>query len=223
MVRKTAFGVLWLGFIAYAFFFAPPDQPDTFELIKNLSVGQWQGINPFVVSLFNIMGIWPAIYSCVMFIDGRDQKIRAWPFALASFAFGAFAVLPYLVLREPSQEFPGKKNSFLKIIDFRFTGVVITIASVLIVAYGINGGDWGNFVQQWQTSRFIHVMTLDFCLLSLLFPALLGDDMARRGMKNPQLFWLITLIPLLGPLMYLCVRPPLPEATEDPKMLTVDC
>jgi hypothetical protein len=46
MFRKIAFGLLWLGFITYAFVFAPPDQPDTFKLIKNLSTGQWQGINP---------------------------------------------------------------------------------------------------------------------------------------------------------------------------------
>jgi hypothetical protein len=34
MMRKITFGLLWLGFISYAFFFAPPEQPDTFELIK---------------------------------------------------------------------------------------------------------------------------------------------------------------------------------------------
>lgn len=33
--------------------------------------------------------------------------------------------------------------------------------------------------------------------------------MARRGLKNPQLFWLTALIPLFGPLIYLCLRPPL--------------
>lgn len=34
--------------------------------------------------------------------------------------------------------------------------------------------------------------------------------MARRSW-NPQLFWFIALIPLFGPLIYLSVRPPLPE------------
>jgi hypothetical protein len=45
-----------------------------------------------------------------------------------------------------------------------------------------------------------------------LFPLLLGDDMARRGWNNPQIFWLISLVPLFGPLIYLCVRPALLEA-----------
>lgn len=81
MIRKFGFGLLWLGFIVYAFFLAPPNRPDTFELIKNLSIGQWQGINPLVIALFNLMGIWPVIYSALVFIDGRGQKIPAWQFA----------------------------------------------------------------------------------------------------------------------------------------------
>ncbi|QDL07968.1 DUF2834 domain-containing protein [Brasilonema octagenarum UFV-E1] len=214
MIRKITFGALWLGFIIYAFFFAPPDQPDTFDLIKDLSTGQWQGINPLIIALFNIMGIWPMIYSCLVFIDGRAQKMPAWPFASISFGVGAFALLPYLALREPNQKFPGSKNAFLKILDSRLTGIALTVATVILIAYGVGQGNWGNFVQQWQTSRFIHVMSLDFCLLCLLFPALLGDDMARRDIKNSQLFWLIGLIPLFGPLIYLCIRPPLKEAAD---------
>ncbi|MDF5713823.1 MAG: DUF2834 domain-containing protein [Rhizonema sp. NSF051] len=210
MVNKIIFGALWLGFVTYAFLFAPPNQPDTFELIKNLSTGQWQGINPLIVALFNIMGVWPIIYSCLAFFDGRGQKIPAWPFVTASFAMGAFALLPYLTLREPNPQFSGKKNLFLSLLDSRLTGVVLTLGTAIIVAYGW-GGDWGNFVQQWQTDQFIHVMSLDFCLLCLLFPALLRDDMERRGMKNSQLFWLITLIPLFGAVVYLCVRSPLVE------------
>ncbi|WP_066382874.1 MULTISPECIES: hypothetical protein [unclassified Anabaena] len=215
MVRNIAFGVLWLGFITYAFVFAPPDSPDTFELIKQLSIGQWQGINPLVIALFNLMGIWPLIYSALLFIDGRGQKIPAWLFASASFAVGAFALLPYLALREPNQKFIGQKNALIKLLDSRLTGIVLTVGATILVGYGLSQGDWSNFVQQWQTSRFIHVMSLDFCLLCLLFPALLGDDLARRGWQNQQLFWLFTLIPLFGALVYLSVRPPLPETSAE--------
>lgn len=221
MVRKIAFGALWLGFLAYAFIFAPPDQPDTLELIKNLSIGQWQGVNPLIVALFNIMGVWPAIYSCVLFFDGRGQKIRAWVFATASFAVGAFALLPYLALRQPNQKFVGNKNVFLKLLDSRLTGIAVTIVASILVIYGLSGGNWTDFVHQWQTSRFIHVMSLDFCLLCLLFPTLLQDDMMRRGIKNPQLFLLISFVPLFGSLIYLCVRPPLQEVGESSNMATM--
>lgn len=210
-MRKIIFWSVWVGFSVYAFVFAPPNQPDTFELIKNLSTGQWEGINPLIVSLFNLMGVFPLIYSCMVFIDGKGQKIPAWIFATCSFGIGAFALLPYLALREANPDFVGKKNAFLKLLDSRITGIALSIGAIVLVSYGLQGGNWGDFVQQWQTDRFIHVMSLDFCLLCLLFPALLGDDMAKRDMKNPILFWLVTLIPLFGALTYLSVRKPLPD------------
>lgn len=211
MIRKISFWLIWLAVAGYAFLLAPPQQPDTFELIKNLSTGQIAGINPLIVALFNIMGIWPIIYSCLLFFDGRGQKIKAWPFAAASFGVGAFSLLPYLALREPNPIFTGSKNKFLQVLDSRWTAILLTLITLGLVAFGLIAGDWQNFIQQWQTSRFIHVMSLDFCLLCLLFPTLLADDMARRGMKNPAIFWSISLLPLFGPLAYLCLRPPLTE------------
>jgi len=218
MSRKIGFWLLWIAFSTYAFVFAPPDSPETIALITNLSTGKIAGINPLIVALFNIMGVWPLIYSCVLFADGRGQKIRAWIFATLSFGVGAFALLPYLALREPNPEFSGTKNVFLKILDSRFTGILLTLGAAALVAFGLTKGDWSDFIVQWQTSRFIHVMSLDFCMLSLVFPALLADDMARRGMKNSTAFWAVTLVPLFGPLAYLCTRPPLPET--NPKIVT---
>lgn len=212
MIRKISFWLIWLGFAGYAFLLAPPQQPDTFELIKNLSTGQIAGINPLIVALFNIMGIWPIIYSCLLFFDGRGQKVKAWPFAIASFGVGAFSLLPYLGLREPNPEFIGSKNKFLQVLDSRWTGILLSIITVGLVAFGLSAGDWQNFIQQWQTNRFIHVMSLDFCLLCVLFPALLGDDLARRGIKNSAIFWVVSLLPLFGPLAYLSLRPPLVES-----------
>lgn len=208
MFKKIPFWLLWIGFTTYAFLLAPPDQPDTLELIQKLSTGQWENINPLIVSLFNIMGIWPLIYSCLMFFDGRGQKTPAWLFSTLSFGVGAFAILPYLGWRQSNPNFSGKKNLFLNILDSRILGIALTIGTSLLLIYGLKNGEWGDFIQQWQSSRFIHVMSLDFCLLCLLFPTLLGDDMSRRGMKKSPWYW-IALVPLLGPLIYLSVRSPL--------------
>ncbi|MBD1809183.1 DUF2834 domain-containing protein [Microcoleus sp. FACHB-SPT15] len=215
MSRKIGFWLLWLGVITYAFLLAPPNQPETPELIKNLSTGKWEGINPLIIALFNIMGIWPMIYGALMFIDGRQQKIPAWLFATVSFGVGAFALLPYLALRQPNQEFTGSKGTFLKVLDSRWLGVALTLGTLGLLSFGLLKGNWGDFAQQWQTNRFIHVMSLDFCLLCLLFPALLGDDMARRGWKNSQVFWAVALVPLVGPLLYLCLRPSLPDSGDE--------
>jgi hypothetical protein len=209
MQRKIALWLLWLALIFYAFVLAPPDSPDTLTLIKNLSTGQWTGINPLVIALFNIMGVLPLLYGCLIYIDGRVQKLPAWMFSAASFAVGAFALIPYLALREPNGTFAGEKDRFLKIMDSRWTGGLIAIAVLTLLVYGFVNGDWNDFVQQWQTSRFIHVMSLDFCLLCLLFPVLLEDDMTRRGLEDRRIFWAVALLPLLGAIAYVTLRPPL--------------
>ncbi|WP_013321511.1 hypothetical protein [Gloeothece verrucosa] len=215
MLKKVGFGLLWLGFVIYAFFLAPPNQPDTLELIKQLSLGEWSNINPLIIAIFNLLGILPLIYACVVLIDGRGQKLKAWPFVVGSFGVGAFALLPYLTFRQPSPQFTGQKDLVIKILDSRWLGVLLTLPTIALLLFGLLKGDWSDFIGQWQTNRFINVMSLDFCLVSLLFPSLLGDDLARREIKNPSVFWAVALVPLLGPLLYLCLRPPLAASSLD--------
>lgn len=216
MQYSVTFWLLWLGFIGYAFWLAPPDTPKTWALIQDLSSGQWEGINPTIIALFNLMGIWPLIYACVLFIDGRGQRVRAFPFAVGSFFVGAFALLPYLGLRKPGQSFEGKKGWFLRIQDSRWLAGAIALGAIPLISVGLFQGNWGDFVQQWQSSRFIHVMSLDFVMLWLLFPALLADDMARRGMMGLRTWRAIALLlPMLGAIAYLLARPSLPDPSTE--------
>lgn len=215
MGRKIALWLVWVGFIAYVLLLAPPFHlEETLTLIKNLLTLQLADINAIILTIFSLVGIWLQIYCCLMFIDGRMQNIRAWPFLLAAVGTGVIGLLPYLALREPNQEFSGRKDGLLKLVDSRSTGVVLLLSTVVLLAYGLFVGDWEDFIAQFQSDRFINGMSLAVCLFAVLFPTLLGDDMARRGLNNSQLFWTVALVPLLGPLAYLCLRPPLPESSD---------
>ena len=209
MFSKIGFIVLWLTFISYAVLLAPPSQPDTLDLIINLSTGNWENINPLIIALFNLMGILPLVYACFLLIDGKGQKIPAWLFVIASLGTGAFAILPYLALRQSNPSWSGEKSFLLRILDSRWLGIILTMGTVILICFGLFNGDWIDFIQQWQTSKFIHVMSLDFCLLCLLLPILIKDDLSRRNITSSWFFWLITFIPLFGTLVYLCIRPPL--------------
>lgn len=211
---RLGFWVIWVLFGIYAFIFAPPDRPETLTMIQKLIAGEWSSINGYIVAIFNLMGIFPLVYACILASDGRGQKVPAWIFSALSFLVGAFALLPYFALRQPNPSFTGEKSWYVKILDARITAIAATAIAIYFLLYGFNNGNWSDFIQQWQTNRFIHVMSLDFCLLSLLFPWLLSDDMERRGMINDgnvQFFTIIALIPLIGALIYLCLRSPLPS------------
>lgn len=211
MNRKIALWLIWAGFIAYVVFLAPPlHLGETLTLLRNILTFQWADINPIILSLFALIGVCIFIYSSVLFFDGRMQKIPFYPFALASLGSGVIGLIPYLALREANQEFTGEKDAFLKVLDSRSTAIFMTLFTLGLLGYGILAGDWQDFIGQFQGDRFINGMSLAFCLFCLLFPSVLGDDLARRGyLSNSQLFWLIAIVPLLGPLAYLCWRPAL--------------
>jgi hypothetical protein len=199
------FWLIWLLFTGYAFLLAPPDSPETWQLIINLSTGQWTGINPLTIALFNLMGLWPMIYAAVMLFDGSDQKFKPGFFNAASFAVGAFAILPYLGLRQPSENVTVMATPLLKFLDNRWLVVAIGLGAIGLLSYGFTQGNWPDFVHSWLTQRFIHVMSLDFLMLSSLFPILAKEDLSRRG-GEPWLWWL-SFLPLVGAIVYLYLRP----------------
>lgn len=207
MARKLFLGLLWLALTIYAIASSfTKTQPGDFELILKLSTGEFAGINPIIIAIFYLMGIFPLIYAAFILFDS-NQKISPYPFSALSFGVGAFALLPYLALRQTDITGNKSKNWLLKILDSPLTAIAASVAFVTLMIWGLTQGDWSDYVAQWQTSQFIHVMSIDFCLLSLLFPAILGDDMQRRGVKG----WLkaIAFIPLFGALIYWCLRPQL--------------
>ncbi len=217
-MNRLIFWAIWLGFILYSFILAPPDRPDTADLILRLSTGQWDGINPAIVALFNAMGIWPMVYAAVILVDGHGQKLWAWPFVLVSFAVGAFALLPYLALRQPNPSFSGSsfngsRGLLLRLLESRWLGALLAAGAIALVSLALFKGDWPDFWQQWQTSRFIHVTSLDFCALWLLFPVLLRDDMARRRLTQPWVPAAVLALPLVGAGVYLALRPSLEEGS----------
>jgi hypothetical protein len=218
MARKIGLWLLWIGFIFYILFLAPPIHwQQTLELLLKLFTLQWFGINPVILSLFAFIGVWLLIYSCLLFFDSRMQPIPFLPFVLAAIATGVIGIIPYLALREDNDEFTGSKNAWLQLLDSRSTGIFLLVFSLFLFLYGAIFGNWGEFWHQFSSDRFINGMSLAFVLFCLLFPTFLGDDMARRGLlKDSQLFWITTLIPLFGPLAYLCLRPPLRVAKNEP-------
>lgn len=221
MMQKLILGLIWVTFTIYAFFLAPPDDPEaTWQLIQRLIQLDVEGIDPLIVAEFNLMGVLPLIYGSLLLIDGHRQrsmggKVPAWPFVVLMMGVGAFALLPYLVIRRSLQgdESIPAVNGSLQFWNSPWTGRILTGVSLGLLGYGMGWGNWGDFWIQWQISRFIHVMTLDFLLLVLVLPFVITEDqIGRRSEGVPT--WVISLVPLLGGLAYVSLRPPI--RTSDP-------
>lgn len=211
-MNRNALWLLWAGFIVYVIFLAPPLHLEaTIKLLINILTLQWTQVNPVILSEFALVGIWLSIYSSLLFFDGRMQSIRFYPFAIASLASGVIGLIPYLALRESNQSFSGEKDRFLKFLDSRAFAYSLTITTTGLFLYALVFGDWDGFIEQFIHDKFIHGMSLALCLFYLLFPtSILDDDIARRNWNKQQmgqLYLLIALIPLFGPLAYLCLRP----------------
>ncbi|MCT7950440.1 DUF2834 domain-containing protein [Ancylothrix sp. C2] len=216
-MRKLVIFCIWITFVIYTIKVAPLDRPDTAEIVSKLLTLRWGELNAYIPALFSLMGVWPIIYACLMFVDGKMQKkVRAWPSFIGSNGTGIICLTPYLLLRERQQEFVGVKDKWLEMLDRRKTGLALLLSTIGCIAYAVIFGSWQEYVHQFQNVAFVHLISIDFCLMCVLFPLteLFDDDMAKRGIKDRRIYWAVALIPLFGPLVYLCLRPPLAETTK---------
>lgn len=210
---RIMIALIWIAFVAYTLQLAPLDHAETWPMVKHLLTFQLSQVNAYLFAIFWMMGVWPMIYAAVMFADGRLQKLPAWLYFLASNGTGMLSLAPYLILRQPNPSFAGCKDSWLALLDAHRLGIILSLITLGLLTYALAVGDWQEFLQQWRSLPFVHLITLDFCLMALLFPTLLEDDMARREVQSSTIFWAVALLPLFGPLVYLCLRPPLPPVT----------
>ena len=216
-MRKLVIFCIWITFVIYTIKVAPLDRPDTEEIVSKLLTLRWGELNAYIPAIFSLMGVWPLIYACLMFVDGKMQKkVRAWPSFIGSNGTGIICLTPYLLLRERQQEFVGVKDKWLEMLDRRKTGLALLLSTIACIAYAVIFGSWQEYIHQFQTVAFVHLISIDFCLMCVLFPLteLFDDDMAKRGINDQRIYWAVALIPLFGPLVYLSLRPPLAETTK---------
>lgn len=218
MVRKALLWVLWISFVGYTMWLNPLGQAYTWQVGGKLLTFQLGEVNSYLVAIFWLMGVWPMIYACLLFADGHMQKLPAWPFFVGANALGMLWLMPYFLFRQRQQTFAGEKDRWLAWLDRRSTGVWLLAIATLLMLYALVTGDWSDFAQQFQHRPFVHLITLDWLSMGLVFPVatLFPDDMARRGLQSRWIFWAVALVPLYGPLLYLCLRPPLQQDAAQP-------
>ncbi|XP_027343264.1 uncharacterized protein LOC113855831 [Abrus precatorius] len=213
--------LLWGALMYYVFLLAPNQTPsrDVYFIQKLLNLKGDDGfrMNEVLVSLWYIMGLWPLAYSMLLLPTGRSSKnnIPVWPFLVLSSIGGAYALLPYFVLWRPPAppvEETELKTWPLNFMESKVTAIISLAAGIAIITYaGLAGQDvWKEFYQYFRESKFIHIMSIDFIIFSTFAPFWIYNDMtARKWFDKGSWLLPISLIPFLGPGLYLFLRPSL--------------
>lgn len=202
--------VLLAVLFTYFYIYAPETPPNALSGVIEAFQGNFNPQNLIVFVLFNLMGVWPLTMASIVLIDQKSQKIPAWPFVIASFFLGAYALTIYVGLRVPGRVEVPKREGIVETVDRRRNGLILLGITIVLIIWAIISGDWGYYFNAFITNGFIQIMTIDFLLFIVLFPFLLKDDMNRRDYYSPKKFWIFTIIPLFGAIFYIAMRPNIP-------------
>ncbi len=208
--RKVLLLLAWGVVSGYVIFFAPPDRGTTMQLIQDALFLRTDRVDPAVIAVFNLLGVVPGLYACLLIADGAGRKLPAWPFVIGSCCVGAFALLPYLALREDDGLMKGDVQGAVRFFDSRLVGLFLFASASSLLFMLLFRGSLDAYLNLFWREPLVHVMTLDLVVLCVVFPSVLGADMERRNMRDRRLFWLTALLPIVGPATYVALRKPLP-------------
>lgn len=152
------------------------------------------------------------IYLTVLLVDGQYQKLNGTLAALLSNLLGAWIILPYFGLRRSEKVKEFRVNIFVRIFESKITTALLFMTTISLLGYALLYGDFRIFIHEFRTNWFIHSMTIDFFILSAIFPFLIEDDLKRRQVFDKQqhsFYFRLAFMPLIGPLIYLYRRPSL--------------
>ncbi|CAF3294638.1 unnamed protein product [Rotaria sp. Silwood2] len=217
MISNKIFWIIWFIFLTYSILLAPKHNQTTKSTtvyIKQLMFGPWNDIDPYVISLFYFLGIWPLVYMSILLVDGQNQRLNGTLASLLAMALGGFILLPYFALRRDDNTRKFKLNLFIRIFESKLIPILLMISTVGLIFFAGSLGDFHVFLHEFCTHQFIHIMTIDFFVVSFLFPCLIADDLERRRMTQNnqfQFYFCLCFIPLIGPLIYLYKRQPLQQ------------
>lgn len=217
---------LWGALLYYVFVLAPNQTPlrDSYfiEKLSGLGVDDGVLVNVIFTQVWNMMGLWVLIFAALLFPSGRSgNRVPAWPFFTASIALGMYALMPYFALwRAPSKAQtgpvppgPSEQTGWqlgLKVTESPITAALATGTAAWLL-YQVATADllaWVEYSRLFRESRLVHATTIDFMLFTCFVPFWMYNDAQQRNWEQRDIgVALLSLLPVLGPCVYLLLRP----------------
>lgn len=168
-----------------------------------------------VLALHHVVGIYvTALIPSLLLAHPKEERGLASLFVLQSLALGGYALLPGLIWGQ-SRQTPHERDIVTRLFSSAWTALAmlgwIALGAFLHIVSSEGGGHGPSHGELWQSSLAYRVGLVDCALLLLGFATALRRDLALRGIPpRAALVWPVTLVPILGPLLYLAYRPKLP-------------
>lgn len=211
-IMKWILGMIWLAFLAYVWIWAHGKPIGSDPVFKELIT--LQSKEAWLMTVFSWLGIFPAIFACLLLktpANERGSRVPVWPFVLLSFGLGAFALLPYFAWSSPKRSRRGTEHHHFgyrrsiigRIAGHKLTHGILLLLTLGTACYGFIQGHPAVYMEAFRQSSFVHIMTIDFVVLTLLSViAIYRDAVFSRRSR----IWALTgLVPLIGPIVYLVV------------------
>ncbi len=198
--RVVLFGGAWLLFVVYAVLAAPPDDPAlTRALIHGSLTGDFGAIDPSVAAAFSALGVVPLLATALLARGAARQRIPLWPFAIGMFALGAFALLPYLALRDDVARRLPPAGPVRRVLASRTLAWLVVGALVLLAAWALRSGSAAAYGEAFRTTAMVHVMSIDALVCTLVVHYLVEEERRTGGVRDePRAARVLRWIPLFG-------------------------
>jgi len=220
---RIGLAAAWVALGSTAAFIAPTGTSAfDMDLITGLISAPFSGTtNPIFEALFNSLGVVPAVYAALLLPGGKGQPRLAPTLPIAaSFALGFFALGPYLILREP-RDFVGsvaRKDlgwATRTIFESKIFALFNAAFAAFLIGYGASHADQAaveGFKTLWaEQSALCCVSSCDLLVLSLAVYGAVAEDQKRRGVFSVAKAAAFAAVPVLGPCLWLVVRPELED------------
>ena len=171
-------------------------------LINDLIFFQYTTLEPLLIIVFYLMGIWPVVQATLLYGDGNEKRIPDWPFLLLSFFTGAYILSVYILMRE-SRKAKKYQNSLTKLFDSTSWGICLVILTITLFIMGILLGDPQGYIELFQKYLFVRVMTIDFLLFTMITPITIYIHSVNNSIEVSPFVLVLGMIPILGALYYI--------------------
>ena len=228
--NAAAAGVL-VSLVAWSFLGAPGELGSAADarLLQTLidqPAPRPESINELWFAVWNCFAVVPAAIAALALPPAkRGQRLPAAPFLWGAGAFGFFALGPYFALRSarPGPLDPARDLGWASRNIFERRAGPVNVFGLALAALAVSipfssdlmGADLGaaarGYADLFASSRFVAVASADIAIMSAVAATLVAEDAGRRGWAGaaPALAAASLVVPVLGPSVYLALRPPL--------------